>query len=757
MNRKWFFYLLCILFIASCGKDKPKNTAPNINTLSSVVIQEGKLVTLTAIVGDKEGDDVDILWKQVNGEAVELINHNKATTHFTAPVINDTVTLLFEINAIDSKGAKANSTVSVTVENTNDSPIIILPVKQSFIEASQVSVEANISDPDGDILDIKWNQIEGLEVEWDSNGEKLFLVTPVLKDGNSIQLVFEVIATDNDGETSSSKIVFVIEPQVIGNGPDTDKDGYSDSWETTFQFDPLDSSSKPFDQTLPHKKLLELEQSYPGNNGWQIEKYEPQFSESSRLNLLTFTDKPWYEKGDSISIFVSGKNPEVQVDIYRFGYYSGQLATLKYRNSLQVEVQKKCHRPISGSYYNRCDWEKGTEFKIPNHWLSGLYMVKAWDAKSNSTATSLFLLQGVSENVNPIFWENSESLIMSALVTEAGAYNLGVADAEVGASFYRAMDKDGNFAKMDFTGNMDHVLGFKRPQTFRAQRYVLFSHLPVIANLEKHNFSISYMSEWEQSKAFLKKVFSNGKRTIIDVGHSEYHTDRMRSSIEALTEVDSIKWLSISAANTRFEKILKGAQCGSVYASIEDDFIFCRPDNRIRTKFANTLGDPETKYFGSRYVAGSSGQLTAVTLDPNTAVIKGDSSYFYSETGLDETEFPFTVNHFGFIETDTKFDDQKYGHILPFEKHLQDFLIIGRGYFPDINKYSVDPSYIRLKNCSQLLHGASLGSGLALTPKESLSAFKIGNEVKGEYNAAYIRMINGFIRNNEQLEQSQCK
>lgn len=372
-------------------------------------------------------------------------------------------------------------------------------------------------------------------------------------------------------------------------------------------------------------------------------------------------------------------------------------------------------------------------------------MLKVRDDKTQTTATSLFLLQGISDSVPVIFWEDSESLFISAFVTEAGAYNLGAADPSVGASFYRAIDEQGKSVKMDVFGGIAQAVGFHRPQTYRAQRYVLFSHLPVIANLEKHNFSISYMSEWEQNKPLLRKVFNAGKRSVIDVGHSEYHTSEMRESIETLSEAKNIKWLSINAANTRFEKILKGSDCGQEYSTFADDYVFCRPNSRTRTKFAESLSIPETKYFGSRYVAGSSGKLTPVAIDPNTAIIKEDVNHFYYETNTSSADFPIQIDNYGFIETDTRLDDSKFGHVLPFEGNLKDFLLIGNGNFPDADRYSIDPSYIRLDNCSQLLHGASLGSGLALTPKESLLSFRVGNEVKGENNGAYINLINNFL------------
>ncbi|KPV96742.1 hypothetical protein AN214_01202 [Pseudoalteromonas sp. P1-9] len=754
--KKILSYISILILIASCGKNSGENQPPVIDTLANIVANEGDVVTLPSTISDPDGNITDIQWRQTSGVSVQLENANQSIATFTAPRITQDQTLFFEVVARDNKGASSQNKISVKIVNYNFSPEISLIEKQTVMAGEHIVISAEIQDKDGEVATIQWNQTQGPSVKWNSDYGKLYVTAPSTQSEHPIEVAFNVSATDDDGESTTKETVLVITPLVIGEGQDTDKDGYSDSWERTFQFDYLDDTSKPFDQELKHKKLLELEQSYQGTTDWHITNNSPKLSAPSKVSLLTFTDKPWYNKQDSISIYASGKASNASIEIFRFGYYGGALATLKYKNSMTIFAQDECKRPIDNSYYNRCDWKKGLEFKIPRHWLSGLYMLKVKDEKSQLTATSLFLIQGVSNKTEPNFWEDGESLFISAFVTEVGAYNVGVSDPSIGASFYRAIDSNGKSVSMDYTGNTEHVLGFKRPQTYRAQRYVLLSHLSVIANFEKENFAVTYMSDWEQNKELIKQVIASGKRTIIDVGHSEYHTDNMRQSIEVLSEVGKVKWLSINAANTRFEKILKGSQCGEHYADISDDIIFCRPNNRTRTKFANTLSDPETKYFGSRYVAGSSGSVTPVVIDPSSTVIKGDTSYFYKETDMSPSDFPFEINNYGFIETDTRLDDAKYGHVLPFENSLKDFLIIGKGFFPNLDTYSVDPTYIRLINCSQLLHGASLGSGFALTPKESLETFAVGREMKGEYNLTYARMINNFIKDNDEGADVNC-
>lgn len=754
--KKILLYISIFILIASCGKNSGENKPPVIDMLANIVAVEGEAVTLSATISDPDSDISAIQWRQTSGISVQLVNANQSISSFTAPRVAQDKILIFEVVARDNKQASSQKQISVKVMNSNFSPEISLLEKQTVMVGERIVINAEIRDKDGEVVSVQWSQTKGPAVTWDSDYGKLYLTAPSTQSDQPTEIVFNVVATDDDGESTTKETVLIITPLVIGEGEDTDKDGYSDSWEQTFQFDHLDAASKPFEQELKHKKLLELEQSYQGTTDWHITKHSAKSSAPSKVDLLTFTDKPWYNKQDSISIYASGKASNASVEIFRFGYYGGELATLKYKSSMAVFIQEQCKRPIDNSYYNRCDWEKGLEFKIPRHWLSGLYMLKVKDEKSQSTATSLFLIQGASNKTQPNFWEGGDSLFISAFLTEIGAYNEGVSDPSIGASFYRAIDSDGKSASLDYSGNTEHVLGFKRPQTYQAQRYVLLSHISMIANIEKNNIAVTYMSDWEQNNELIKQAIASGMRTIIDVGHSEYHTDTMRQSIEVLSEVANVKWLSINAANTRFEKILKGAQCGEHYVGISDDLIFCRPNNRTRTKFANTLSDPETKYFGSRYVAGSSGRVMPVVIDPSSTVIKGDTSYFYQETNMSPSDFPFEINNYGFIETDTRLDDAKYGHVLPFENFLKDFLIIGKGFFPNVDTYSVDPTYIRLINCSQLLHGASLGSGFALTPKESLETFKVGSDMKGEYNSVYVRMINNFIEDNEKGADLNC-
>ncbi len=723
----------------------PVNSPPQVNAGDDQTVNEQVFVNLAGATSDPDGTIANIQWIQTSGIAVTLNNANSNSANFIAPTITQAETLSFRLSATDAENKTSTDSVQINITPVNQPPTIEFSNPLSFEENTQIILDTVVNDEDGVITSYQWEQILGLPArELTPDENSLHFISPNINNPTE-KLTFKLSVVDNEAASASAEININITNRSVGDGPDTDNDGYSDSWEKLFQFSPHDPNSKPFDQTKTHAELLKLEQSYLGTEEWQIEGLASMASAPTKVKMLAFVNKPWFNLDDTINVYISSTYGTSDVEIFRFGYYGGKLASLKYRNSLTVSPQIKCVRPFSNSYYNRCDWSKSLEIKIPEHWLSGMYMLKVTNRETNYKSWQTFIVQGASPERDKLQWEHSDILLISGSLTEAGAYNMGVNDASIGSSFYRAYDHNGISKTPEFTGQVNHTLGFFRPQTKDSLKYVLLSHLPVIANLEKNNFDVSYISDWEQDKQLIRNIFDFNYSTIVDVGHSEYHTDQMRESISVLSEKQGKKWLSIAAANTRFEQILKGDDCGTQYNEYSDDFIYCRPTSTKRTWYGNDLNLPETEFFGSRYVGGASGALKPIKIDPTSQLIKGDSNFFYSETNTSKADYPILINNYGFIETDTRTSDSRHGHVMPFENHVQDFLIIGDGRYPDSELYTIDPTYILLSNCSQLLHGASLGSGFGLLPIEASESFIVKNLKYGEPNLAYTNMVNNFL------------
>ncbi len=99
----------------------PSGTLPvAIVAATTLSVEAGSLVTLDA--SNSTGTSISYLWQQLSGPAVILQNETTATASFTAPKVNTTSTLSFQLTITDNIGNVDVATSTVTVSNTTDTP-----------------------------------------------------------------------------------------------------------------------------------------------------------------------------------------------------------------------------------------------------------------------------------------------------------------------------------------------------------------------------------------------------------------------------------------------------------------------------------------------------------------------------------------------------------------------------------------------------------------------------------------------------------
>lgn len=93
--------------------DDDTNTAPVVKLGENRQVNTGQTVTLKATATDAENDSLTYSWSQKSGTSVTLKSTNEASTTFVAP--SSAATLEFIATVTDSKGAKTDSSVKITV------------------------------------------------------------------------------------------------------------------------------------------------------------------------------------------------------------------------------------------------------------------------------------------------------------------------------------------------------------------------------------------------------------------------------------------------------------------------------------------------------------------------------------------------------------------------------------------------------------------------------------------------------------------
>ncbi|EIC31531.1 MULTISPECIES: PKD domain-containing protein [Methylomicrobium] len=190
------------------------NQAPEAQAGAAQWVSEGTEVTLYGSGSDPEGQALGFHWIQTAGPSVMLRDAASATPRFTAPEVNATTTLGFQLVAIDAEGLPSNAAnTQVNVRDLDSQPPGTPFAEAGTDQSVRAGVEAVLdgsasSDPEGQALSYQWTQLAGPTVTLDDpTAIKPRFTTPRL--GNDTVLTFQLVITDTDGNESDAATVNV--------------------------------------------------------------------------------------------------------------------------------------------------------------------------------------------------------------------------------------------------------------------------------------------------------------------------------------------------------------------------------------------------------------------------------------------------------------------------------------------------------------------------------------------------------------------
>ena len=140
--------------------------------------------------------------------------------------------------------------------------------------------------------------------------------------------------------------------------------------------------------------IIPSENEKPGTRDWMLE--------NPRIDPATKYRCPWIEgycsqasvqSGETISFHVSS-NPSSSftIDLYRLGYYGGTGARLA--DSLGLfEGKTQTDPPIGEKRVRTCDWEPCAEVRIPEDWVSGVYVGKLTAERDATQSYVIFIVR----------------------------------------------------------------------------------------------------------------------------------------------------------------------------------------------------------------------------------------------------------------------------------------------------------------------------------------------------------------------------
>jgi hypothetical protein len=198
------------------------NLRPTVDAGPDQTVLEQSTVALSGSATDADGSVVSYEWRQTIPPFVTLQTPNNANSLFTAPAVNTSTLVSFELIVTDDLGTIATDQVNVIINPDpalNAPPVANAGPDRTAAAGVVVPLDGQGSDPDGFFAMPAWTQISGVAVT--INNASTFSPTFTAPSANGL-LRFQLTVTDNEGATGTD----LVDVTIADAGPVTGRISY---------------------------------------------------------------------------------------------------------------------------------------------------------------------------------------------------------------------------------------------------------------------------------------------------------------------------------------------------------------------------------------------------------------------------------------------------------------------------------------------------------------------------------------------------
>lgn len=274
--------------------------------------------------------------------------------------------------------------------------------------------------------------------------------------------------------------------------------------------------------------IIEVENSRPGSNDWQLTRMRLDKSEGVRSpSIEGYCSRQSVKAGETLDVFVSTKPvARFKIEIFRTGCYGGRGARLM--TELGPFQGKEQPVPEVGARRLReCRWEKTISHVIPEDWISGVYLGR---------------LTTLPESADEPYWQ---SYVIFIVTDDRKADILLQCSDNTWQAYNRWPDTfslydDGVSPGWTFGPNVDVSFDrpygkyrqiYENPQSVGSGEWLCFE-FPLAYWLEQHGYDVSYCSNSDM----VTPDHGLQCRAFISVGHDEYWDIRQYHSVAAMRD-----------------------------------------------------------------------------------------------------------------------------------------------------------------------------------------------------------------------------
>ncbi|GIW73696.1 MAG: hypothetical protein KatS3mg103_0218 [Phycisphaerales bacterium] len=196
------------------------NDAPTIDQVGQAEQVLAGVYEAQAQASDAEGQNPAYRWVQVGGPAVEMLEDDRPGLRFSTAELAEPGEVVFELQVSDGTNV-TTELVTLAVEPGNEAPIVDAGNDQHAVEGQSVTLHPVASDPNGQELTYRWEQVGGPPVVLDDpTAPSPSFVAPNL-DADA-ELTFRLTVSDGSLESSDTVSVFVEasnDPPTVDAGP----------------------------------------------------------------------------------------------------------------------------------------------------------------------------------------------------------------------------------------------------------------------------------------------------------------------------------------------------------------------------------------------------------------------------------------------------------------------------------------------------------------------------------------------------------
>ncbi len=282
------------------------------------------------------------------------------------------------------------------------------------------------------------------------------------------------------------------------------------------------------------RNRIQLENAERGTRDWMLTKTDINDIEPVELwrspRIEGYCSAMSVRASDTIKIMVS-TNPvsEFSLEIFRTGYYGGTGGRFMKRfDSLPGKTQPD--PPIGENRLRECKWEPSVELKIPNDWLSGVYLGKLTAKKEGLQSYVIFIVR--DDRPCDLLFQCSDLTWQAYNSWPTNEWSLYHND-ENGYTGYKKRKKwstgpDTGWVSFDRPYAqfcMDHLV--KNPKSQGSGEFLLWE-FPLSYWMEQWGYDVSYISNVDTHADGPGLQRAKG---FISVGHDEYWTREMYDNV----------------------------------------------------------------------------------------------------------------------------------------------------------------------------------------------------------------------------------